>query len=344
MVFQLDSVLPASVKRKCVWRENRNILGGWHEANKATRCLSLFIRYHCGHPSAIWGALNPSEKIGPGVLWGNYDACVPNEGRDAEARVQVDFFCPSPLEVVHAYQCTFEGQLPPPPDDADAHAVLEALTAPVDGSRPPDVRDAAAHRVDSTLSGTPSARGQPVTTSAHLPIHTHTHVFEPGECQNGLPPGSSDVDSGCFTSLRWAEHCGSEFSWEALIPSEGTSQRAGVRWTSAENCTAVRAAVDYFCPIVHSVPVAAAGSEIHYSAPDVAILLNSSASVLSHGASGQYANPRPAATPVPRTQARPRITVPSLHRCSFNGTYEDVGRLKGSSCGRLYVIVVAMYE
>ncbi len=54
----------------------------------------------------MWNVLAPGEGAhGPGAMWANYDACAPNEGRDAEAAAVVDYFCPSALEAVHLCVC-----------------------------------------------------------------------------------------------------------------------------------------------------------------------------------------------------------------------------------------------
>ena len=411
--------------------------------NCSTR--AWIARYHCGQPASMWGILNPGEDFGPGVLWSNPKSCIPNEGRDFEATVEVDYLCPTPLERVHLHQCkfslslwqkslvvhtviagfvlyhwycfaislsgTFEGHV----DSVDvtsseawnhADAAWTAAAAAViekrggivaTGSKnhaqlgdgpPPLARDAAAYIANSSATNNEAAatlshanspvvistvkrNGQRpgerpmVTTVGHLPIRSYIHLFESGECKNGLPPGSDLVATGCFVSLRWAEHCGMEYSWEALIPSlslgeqaaaltsKGSHSQAGVRWTSAEACTSVRAAVDYFCPLLHSTPRTAASGptassplNVEYTLPDAPLLLDkldpAAADESSPRAKGSdIAEPRPLPAEISilpaQVDAETEVTtLPMLHRCTFKGSFESVGQLSDESCGRRY--------
>ena len=241
------------------------------------------------------------------------------------------------------YQCTFEGTLGVNDGDAVAVATAASLAraamGPGDDGPVPQARDALARIVNTT-------RAAALTTTEGMPLRVHTHFFEPGECQNGLPPGANEVSTGCFTAIRWAEHCGNEFSWEAIIPSGQPSNgegagKAGIRWTSAENCSSVRAAVDFFCPMLHAEPIKGVKKALHYSLPDETLLRDptSVASAPERVNPGTVAEASPPVIVLqPREQAvEAPVTVPSLHRCTFNGSFADVGKLSGGVCGRLYV-------
>lgn len=167
---------------------------------------------HCGDDED-WAVISPDETDGPGVMWRNENACLPNEGRDPAANVSVDFLCFDREEQTHLHKCIFE-----------SNPAVGGLRVNGGAANPNEEEKILTALMQS---------GQP---------GKFQHFWDPTECSNGLP--SNEVP--CLTSVRWGEHCTGDHDWASIF--ETGTKRRGASWFTSHSCTCARVAVDYYCP------------------------------------------------------------------------------------------------
>ncbi len=250
--------------------------GALPDPRKGIWMASVHSVYSCGKPEQ-WSVISPNEQDGPGIMWWNSKPCSSGaaDGNDSDdgsadgaASVRVDFFLPKPRHAKYLHRCVWQGapsrfvrKGPASAPDTTAKALSRDIAfrpwqqslgdmaiSPLD--RPGSVDDAAsggpAHRFGSAEDARfwADKDGDDWTDSA--PGY-HRHVFESGDCSNGLPE-YGDATHTCFVSHRWGESCGCDADWAVVVPQGAAAGAPATEWYTGQECTHARVAADFFCP------------------------------------------------------------------------------------------------